>query len=392
LKRAGAIVVAAALLGSGCSDLLGLDFDGYREEGAASSGTASSGGAGGSSGSSGGAGGNGGTPVECAATLLACDGACRDPSTDGEHCGACNHDCFGGDCSGSICQPVVVTQDADGPDGIVVVGDALFWVTDGGFVRRIDLDGGGAPVVIEERGPASNLTGLVTDGSTLFYTATGAGEVRRIDLDGTNDETIKTSALPTDIALGDSSVYWITSNGQIHLTPKEGSPDNSLQIGLDNVSGMAVSGTFAFFGVHEDGGGVYRHDFFAGSGNLTVAADQDYPRTVRVRGTSVFWTSDLGNSVASAPLVGGGPTTLATNQPGATGLHVDQDGVYWANVDDGTIRFLADGADTPVVLASGQDGPRSLTSDDGSVYWTNDSPSDPAVGQVMRVAKPLPAR
>jgi hypothetical protein len=39
-----------------------------------------------------------------------CGGACVNTNTDGKNCGACGHDCSGGECLGGICQPVVVTK------------------------------------------------------------------------------------------------------------------------------------------------------------------------------------------------------------------------------------------------------------------------------------------
>src|SRR5690348_11683886 len=41
----------------------------------------------------------------CAAPMMDCGGTCIDPGSDPQNCGACGHDCLGGGCQGSMCQP-----------------------------------------------------------------------------------------------------------------------------------------------------------------------------------------------------------------------------------------------------------------------------------------------
>ncbi|HEX7664205.1 MAG TPA: hypothetical protein VF407_06840, partial [Polyangiaceae bacterium] len=51
-----------------------------------------------------------------------------DLTTDKANCGFCGHDCLGGDCKDSKCQPVLMVDNASvGPYGMLVQGDTLFY-------------------------------------------------------------------------------------------------------------------------------------------------------------------------------------------------------------------------------------------------------------------------
>src|SRR6185295_15069441 len=70
-----------------------------------------------------------------------------DLATNPRHCGACNHDCQGGECADGGCQAVFIAQVADRPTAFAVDGTHLYWTTTADdTIRRVSLDGGDASV------------------------------------------------------------------------------------------------------------------------------------------------------------------------------------------------------------------------------------------------------
>src|SRR5262245_30712562 len=65
-------------------------------------------------------------------------GACSNPATgceadlanDSKNCGACKHDCQGGDCKAGVCQPVVIAHDLPmSPWGVAVDDAHVYWAS-----------------------------------------------------------------------------------------------------------------------------------------------------------------------------------------------------------------------------------------------------------------------
>lgn len=52
-------------------------------------------------------------------------------ATDPHHCGACGHDCLGGECAGGVCQPVILAQSpGDAPIfDVALLADRVVWAT-----------------------------------------------------------------------------------------------------------------------------------------------------------------------------------------------------------------------------------------------------------------------
>ena len=91
--------------------------------------------------------GGGDSPVDapffeggCDGGTLVCGGSCVDTRSNAQNCGRCAHDCQGGSCVGSTCQPFELTSAGDTPAGIAVYGGTVYWVDlDPGTVRVLSI-------------------------------------------------------------------------------------------------------------------------------------------------------------------------------------------------------------------------------------------------------------
>ena len=110
-----------------------------------------------------------------------------------------------------------------------------------------------------------------------------------------------------------------------------------------------------------------------GSGDRTVlASGQLKPWAIALDATSVYWVAGLGepgSTVSKTALDGSGAvTTLATGLITPYALAVDGANVYWETTDGNVMRASTSGG-SPTVMATGQDQPQDLAVDADTLYW-----------------------
>ena len=139
-----------------------------------------------------------------------------------------------------------------------------------------------------------------------------------------------------------------------------------------NPLGLAIDGTNIYFttigtSANNDQDGAIWKMPLAGGTPVAIATGQDFPYSIAVRGSSVYWTNydpatDTGPTsgrVLSVPIAGGAtPNAIGVGQAYPWGVATDNTSVYWTCNSSGKVRSapLAGGA-TPVVIAQMCDFP-----------------------------------
>lgn len=198
----GRVVIAGLgvmALGAGCRTVIGIEEKRYVNDGGA--------GAGGQSGAATGGGGSGaGAP--CSADVL------EDPA----NCGACGHDCLGGECVEGACQPVEFAVGGT-PQGLAADSERVYWADrDVGKIRSLRRDMTDARVLVAIPGTLEP-TRLTLFGGTLFFSVynpfeqsvDGPGYIGRVQTDGAAIGTLAVaSGGPWAVATDGADVYFTT--------------------------------------------------------------------------------------------------------------------------------------------------------------------------------------
>jgi hypothetical protein len=216
-------------------------------------------------------------------------------------------------------------------------GDSL-WVTGGGGVTRVPLDG--APTSLVAAG-LSRAHAIASDGRWVFVvdvdaTPTGmlrASRVLKIATSGGAPTVIGShQGEVTDVALDGTSAYWADRlEGSILAVPESGGEPQAL------------------------------------------AHDRGLPEQVLVDAKSVYWVEKRSESLWKMPKAGGAPVQLAQDFAGFAHAVVHGESIAWVNeaAVDGGFRVLS------VPVAGGQvrtvsdtvDAIDALASDGAHLYW-----------------------
>lgn len=184
---------------------------------------------------------------------IECGGECIDAQSNALHCGYCDHDCEGGECTLGECQPVLMWDALSGSATGVDVNDTeVFWSTTGGVlamsksaapgtsprtvtslygarvaatsmsvyisgtaVKKVHAGTGALQTTFTS--PLSCRYDLQVDASHLH--CTGAG-VYRFNLDGTGMVELQTGLTGWHSVAADAShIYWTDANNRLKRRP-----------------------------------------------------------------------------------------------------------------------------------------------------------------------------
>jgi hypothetical protein len=260
-------------------------------------------------------------------------GACVDITTDGKNCGACGHDCLGGGCQSSQCQPVTL---ATGVSEIAIDANNVYWTDGVTMVMQGPISGGTATTLATGQ---SNPIGIGVNATSVYWandsiSMSGGGSVVKIPIGGGMSTLLASGGNPGQLAVDGANVYWTDSLGHV-------------------VDKVATSG----------GTSVTLASTVTGAAPGDMAIDTN----------SVYWcTTTPPQEVRMVPKSGGSFVTLATGQPTASGVSVDATSVYWATTSTGEVRKVSIAGGTYTTLFSGQNNPHRTAIDGATIYWTSD--------------------
>lgn len=361
----------------------------------------------------------------CPPGLTSCSSTCVDTQTSKTHCGACGHDCGGGECTGGTCQPVTIKSGLHNPYGVTTVGNAVFWVRSGslngveqGAVESCPVTGcptqGPTSIYDFVPTPTNIPTGatILSDGVAVHwiargfeqgntdnyvyectivgckayaYTAGFGGSVLQITRSGTSLFFRNTNGSNKKCPFGDcvtQPTNTVTSFGGGDASSR-GLFANATDVFFDDVIDnkvykCAASGTCAA-----------RTPLFTSTAGSLVAMTMSGTTLVVTAGTTL-----LACETAGANVCAGQPTTLTQNQPNVTAMAADDKNVYFAlggtiGQANGEVRACAMPACAggPKTIVSGLGMPNSLwLADDGTLYVAaRGVPPAPSTGVVLKV-------
>ena len=80
---------------------------------------------------------------DAGADATPCEGGALELATSSKNCGACGHDCRGGECLEGVCDPAFVATGQQSPSGLALDEDYVYWAnqTATGTVSRVSKTG-----------------------------------------------------------------------------------------------------------------------------------------------------------------------------------------------------------------------------------------------------------
>lgn len=339
--------------------------------------------------------------IVCAPTFGDCDRApengCEIDLSSETNCGACGHDCLGGACEQTTCQPVDLALSQNQPLGLDVAGDFVFWTNLGaangaGQVLVHSIEPGGSPPQVIASGLSFPET-VVADGSKVYWADTFGdspeGGIGQANYDGTglvSQWRTANEAHRVRLLLDSPTHIFALQlfDGPARAAKVLGNTDS---VAPANAFGGFYDGVFLYWS-DNDLGQIQRADVSMGPPyNVEIlVSDQDNAFAVYVHDDIVYWTTDgqdhQGNgTVRSRPIAGGPILDFATDVDQPEDLVVDDTHVYWVEWEaDGRVERADHDGNNRVVLAPAFSA--GIDHDDTAIYWV-----DQTDGRIRKLAK-----
>ena len=313
--------------------------------------------------------------MPCNAPMMVCSGNCVDPTSDGANCGTCGHDCLGGMCTASVCQPVQLVGDLNGASYLAQDADTLYWTNfGGGTVMSIPKAGGTATTLAT--GQIEPL-GISVNATSVYWANYGSTTVQQVYLNGTNLTTVAMGqTAPAATALDATHLYWANYAGtpSVFKANLDGTNPVVLAMSQGGASCLVVDATAVYWVDYVDG--AVRRVNLDGTNLLTLAMGQAAPNFCALDATNFYWTSSGSSTTATGTvnqIVKDGSTpaiAIATSQALPSGIAVDGSTIFWLNEHASTVVSAPVGGGASTVLAMTGHDPINVVVDAKGIYWT----------------------
>lgn len=350
-------------------------------------------------------------PVTCEDFETACAGSCVDPTSSKTNCGACGHDCGGGACIDSVCQPVVVRDaldhpvfDVDDTDVYFSSGNKLLSCPLGGCAGKPPRQVGSVPYDIQK---APNGALRVGGGNVIFVssspdqgqdflyqcaTSTGCSTPPN-HVGGSGNQ-----AFGTAFFIHGADVYWTVHRLLDHVSCTPAgvctSAEGIYTSASPNTGVVTADDAGVYFTETLDSGVILRCPT-SGSNcvpttigttakSVTQLAAQGQKIWILSSGTDGYLDGSIRTCPTNDPTCSG--TLFADRLPFPTEFAVDANAVTWINRDGygGKPEIvtcpIGGCAGGPRTLAKVDTDANGLRSDERFVYWATST-------QIVRVAK-----
>jgi hypothetical protein len=331
-----------------------------------------------------------GPPACSAPASTMCSGTCTNVAVDPKQCGRCGHDCLGGGCADSACEPFELHQEALGNTlGLAIDGANVYW-TDGiiGNLWRCPLGGCPAATALL-RTPQKTLSDVVADpaANAVFVMETTVGKLTKISASGGTIFSLPTTAQGDGIALDSQYVYWGAQSTIKRAARSNGAGAKDVATGFSFVVALTRDERRNLLFI-SDLAGADGHILSCPLPDCTsphvLASGQLDPRHLAVSGDRLFWGT-LGTraknfedgGVWTCPTTGACTPAKVAVGPDfgfAEGVTADDAFVYFASGNSGNVYRcpVAGCGGAPTPIARMQDVARVLANDGAAVYWGRD--------------------
>jgi len=335
---------------------------------------------------------------------IAANGCETDGITDSENCGACGHDCLGGECKASTCQPLELAKGQPMAWGIAVDAQRVYWSNQGsGEILSLPLAGGTPTKLATGQNDPGD---LVIDDQFVYWTNfSSGGAVMRISKTATNLMQISNGTGPWGLTVDATNAWFTNSDGTIRQVAKGGGSATTVVSAEQDPKGITADATHLFWTALDSGKVMKGPKTSPNADKQELANGQANPLSVVVTADSVYWVAagnyEFGQCLAADGKVmkvakaGGTPVTLATGQACPVDLAVDGDHVYFVNEGtfvaqayqyDGAVMRVPIGGGAAEAVMVGQVVPYGVAVDDKAVYWTAQGLGANA-GTVVKIVK-----
>jgi hypothetical protein len=323
----------------------------------------------------------------------ACGNECVNLDTDPAHCGACDHDCLGGECTAGVCEAVLMATGKGRLFMAQVDQMSLYYGGDGTNVGRIDKDGSNDIVLV----PA----GMdIMDREWCYDSAfTGDAVVWGNDwvqpgVRGCSTPTCDGGVQNFKLGMNLYDITFNTDNSKIYFTQGNNVAESQWPVGPVLTFAMNEGATRS---LTNDGEFVYwatsiaamdvhiRKKPVGGGNNVEFAINRPAVGPMVVGPNKLYWADN--GFIAEAPLpngIGGAAPEMFAPVGSLREMAIDGTHVYWTSQQDGvgTVgRCPHDGCDGPPQILMQVMQPWGIAVDQAAVFVVTEA------GEIWRVAK-----